>query len=417
MKNLLIISLLFISCFTAKSQIPPEAFNYSAVLRGNNGQALPNHLVALRFSILKGSNNGPIQYQEIHVDTTNQWGSINLSIGYGQVTQGNFSSINWGNDFYYLQIELDDNGNTNFQLMGTQKFLSVPYALYAKNVLNINCLDSSNTNELQTLTISNDTIYLSQGGSAILPHIPENISELINDIGFITQVNDGDTSATNELQTLSISNDTIYLSNGGFVRLPPSYVGTNTDEQQLSISNDTIALTNGGSIVIPTPERHYVGEIYGGGMIFYVYKDASGIEHGLIVSLNDLSPSALWGLYGSNVQNSVSSWNGKGNTNAIITAGCLNSDAAGLCATYTGGTYIDWYLPSILELNLIWSHLFALNKSLSTISGATEILLLAYWSSTSGSNPDYASSFWFQNGFISGQTKNTASHVRAVRSF
>jgi hypothetical protein len=95
-------------------------------------------------------------------------------------------------------------------------------------------VDGSTSNELQLLSISNDTIYLTSGGYVVLPagfdgdysslsntpSIPSNTSDLTNDSGFLTSEVDGSTS--NELQLLSISNDTIYLSDGGFVKLPSS---------------------------------------------------------------------------------------------------------------------------------------------------------------------------------------------------
>lgn len=415
MKKLFIIFILF-SLYSI-GQVPPEAFNYSAVLRGNNGQALPNHIVSLRFSILKGSSNGPIQYQEIHIGSTNQWGSINLSIGYGQLTQGNFSSINWGDDSYYLQIELDDNGGNNFNLMGSQKFLSVPYALYAGHTSNISYLDTSSINELQSLTLSNDTIYLSHsGGNIVLPHIPANISELNNDVGYLTYVYDGDTSSTNELQFLSISHDTIYLTNGGFVKLPPAYAGTNTDNQQLSITHDTISLTNGGQIIIPVPCKHYVGEHFGGGIVFHVFKDENYVEHGLIVSLIDISTGARWGSASVNILNSESTWDGLTNTNSIINSGGSTSDAAGLCHSYNGEGYTDWYLPSIDQLNILLYNRFNVNKSLSSI-GATVLGFNTYWSSTEQSTT-YAYYCQFYNGLFFYNNKNdNLLFVRAIRSF
>lgn len=424
MKKILLMILMFSSLYSI-SQIPPEAFNYSAVLRGNNGQALPNHVVSLRFSILKGDANGPIQYQEINIDTTNQWGSISLSIGYGQVIQGNFSSINWGIDSYYLQIELDDNGGSNFQFMGTQKFLSVPYALYARSTANQNIQDTSNTNEIQTLSISDNTIYLSLGGgNVVLPHIPENISELYNDAGYITHVDDGDTSSINELQILSLSNDTIFLSGGGFVKLPASFAGVNTDEQQLSISNDTISITNGGFVTIPNHIGHYSGEIYGGGIVFWVTPDG---QHGLVASLIDLDNDSgtQWGLYNTLVPNCSSSTDGLSNTSSIVSAGCLTSDAAGLCVAYTGGGFSDWYLPSYRELallafqDILIDYILDNDNNTNTIGLSQEFIIPFYghyWSSTqanSGSSLSYA----FNAGSSSNQPKTNSYKVRAVRKF
>ena len=156
-------------------------------------------------------------------------------------------------------------------------------------------VDGSTTNELQVLSLSNDTIYLTSGGYVVLPagfdgdyssltntpSIPTNTSDLTNDSGFLTTEVDG--STTNELQVLSLSNDTIYLTSGGYVVLPAGFDGdyssltntpsipTNTSDltndsgflttevdgsttnelQVLSISNDTIFLSGGGLIKLP----------------------------------------------------------------------------------------------------------------------------------------------------------------------
>lgn len=156
-------------------------------------------------------------------------------------------------------------------------------------------VDGSTTNELQVLSLSNDTIYLTSGGYVVLPagfdgdyssltntpSIPSKTSDLTNDSGFITAEVDGSTS--NELQLLSISNDTIYLSDGGFVKLPAGFDGayssltgvpslptktsdltndsgfitgevdgsTTNELQLLSMSNDTLYLTDGGFVVLP----------------------------------------------------------------------------------------------------------------------------------------------------------------------
>ena len=115
----------------------------------------------------------------------------------------------------------------------------------------------------QQITLSNDTIYLEDGGFVIIPAVGQ------------------DTSITNELQSLSFSNDTLYLSNDGSVYLgaygidisgynASFYISgdtlyliddnstkfvdlsgyLNTDDQQLSFSNDTIYLEDGGFVVL-----------------------------------------------------------------------------------------------------------------------------------------------------------------------
>ena len=68
-----------------------------------------------------------------------------------------------------------------------------------------------------------DGMYSSLTGT---PSIPSSTSDLVNNSGFISTEVDG--SVTNEIQALSISNDTIFLSNGGFVKLPAGFDGSST---------------------------------------------------------------------------------------------------------------------------------------------------------------------------------------------
>lgn len=96
-------------------------------------------------------------------------------------------------------------------------------------------LDNDTTNELQILTISNDTIFLSDGGSVLLPGAVAN--------------NDND--STNELQTVSISNDTIFLTDGGFAVLPAGFTNNDNDSTNelltsVTITNDSLHITDAG---------------------------------------------------------------------------------------------------------------------------------------------------------------------------
>ncbi|MCD4696445.1 MAG: hypothetical protein K8S16_09425 [Bacteroidales bacterium] len=109
----------------------PQAFKYQAVVRDAAGDIISNQLVSVRAGILQGSSSGTIVYSETHSPTTNEFGLINLEIGNGSVVSGDFTTINWGGDDYFLQIELDEIGGSNYQLMGTSQILSVPYSLYS----------------------------------------------------------------------------------------------------------------------------------------------------------------------------------------------------------------------------------------------------------------------------------------------
>lgn len=116
-----------------KSQIPPSAFNYSAVANNAAGQPIATTTIGIQISIIKTSPTGISQYVENHFVNTDAFGLFNLIIGAGAVQNGSIANIDWSNDNYYLKIGMDANGGSNFLTMGTTQLLSVPYALYAKS--------------------------------------------------------------------------------------------------------------------------------------------------------------------------------------------------------------------------------------------------------------------------------------------
>lgn len=118
-------------CYMANAQAP-EALNYSAIVRNGSGTPIPNQAVAFRLSILKGGLTGFSVYTETHQVTTDANGMVNLEIGRGSIVSGSFKGIAWNNDSYYLKVEVDASGGTNYTDVGTTQLLSVPYALYAK---------------------------------------------------------------------------------------------------------------------------------------------------------------------------------------------------------------------------------------------------------------------------------------------
>jgi hypothetical protein len=111
----------------------PDKMSYQSVVRDNNNRLVSNGNVGVQISILQGSStNGTVFYVERHNGTTNANGLLTIEIGGGQVVQGSFSSINWANGPYFIKTETDPTGGTNYSIEGVSQFLSVPYALYAK---------------------------------------------------------------------------------------------------------------------------------------------------------------------------------------------------------------------------------------------------------------------------------------------
>jgi hypothetical protein len=167
----------------------------------------------------------------------------------------------------------------------------------------------------------------------------------------------------------------------------------------------------------PTGEStfvHYIGELYGGGIIVSVWKDSS-VEHGLIASLTDLSITSGW----SNVDTTqiglaaASVFDGAVNTAAIVGQPGQNSSAALLCVNYAAGGHLDWYLPAMWELQQCWNSSMIVNRVL----GGTFCFQPAYyWSSTEASGTG-AVALLFSNQVRFNYGKNTPFSVRAVRRY
>ena len=208
--------------------------NYQAVIRDNQGLILANENVDIRFTIIQGSPTGSSIYLEDHKVKTNQFGLVNIELGTGLVLGGDFYTIDWSLNNYYLKLELQKNNGAGFIDLGTSKFNAVPFANYALNAGNVNNSDTSASNELQIITLSNNNLELSKSGGVVdlSPFLDNTDNQTLtrtgnqitisggNSINLPTDnVFDGDSSVFNELQAISFVNDTLTLTNGGKVYL------------------------------------------------------------------------------------------------------------------------------------------------------------------------------------------------------
>lgn len=216
-----------------------KGFHYQAVARDNAGAVLANTAVNLRFQVREATATGTIVYQETHAPTTNTFGLIQAQIGKGTTEIGDFASLDWAGDDYFLSVEL--NGSS----MGTTLFEAVPYAKVA-TAMDIE--DLQNVNASSPLTdqvlkwngtewipgdVNTGTTYvggtgISITGSTITNTAPDQTVSLIGSgatgvtgtypnftINSTDNVNDADASTTNEIQSMSLSGNTLSLSLGG----------------------------------------------------------------------------------------------------------------------------------------------------------------------------------------------------------
>ncbi len=133
-------SMVFLTCALSLSTAfaqTPQKMSYQAVVRNATNNLVSNQSVGMQISILQGEATGTTVYVEIQTITSNANGLVSLEIGTGTVVSGNFATIDWAIDTYFIKTETDPTGGSNYTITGTSQLMSVPYALHAKTAESI----------------------------------------------------------------------------------------------------------------------------------------------------------------------------------------------------------------------------------------------------------------------------------------
>lgn len=417
MKQIVFLIIVMAIVALAKAQ-PPEGMSYQAVLRNGLGQPLAESMVGVRISILQGSAEGSAVYSERHRVHTNSNGLVSIVIGAAgaDVLAGSFLRINWSQGPYFIQSETDINGGENYTISATSELLNVPYALYA-----------GIAERLAVPVAEVDPQFHSSAASKLTD---TDLDKLAN----LSGTNTGDQNLSQlALRTeladsvAAIRRATIVSETDPLFAKSVAVAITANDTTRWSGKQDQLTAGTGirieRNVISLGAVAHYPGELFGGGVVFWV--DPAG-QHGLIVSMVDVNGNAGVSWTGANTligAAAQSDWNGEANSSAILEFSGSSASAAGLCLNYVNadygtGVYNDWYLPSRGELNDLWNQLRMVQKALDTDdnSGTTSLGRLLYWSSTEYNN-NSAWYYYFTLGYPSYSNKNQAYAVRAVRAF
>jgi hypothetical protein len=139
----------------------PSFLQYQAIVRNSSGLVIQNQAVSFRFSLMQGTPGGTSVYQETHNPLTNDFGLVNLLIGDGTPSLGNFQTVNWGNGPYFLKVETDPAGGTAWTDMGTTQMVSVPVILSgdaATNVFGSHLQVNQTSGEVHMLPVYSDVV-------------------------------------------------------------------------------------------------------------------------------------------------------------------------------------------------------------------------------------------------------------------
>ncbi|MCD4730749.1 MAG: hypothetical protein K8R74_09130 [Bacteroidales bacterium] len=207
--NLIIAMMIIAVCAFAQT---PQAFKYQAVARDNAGNILADQNISLRISILKGSPSGTTVYSEIHDTVTNPYGFVNLEIGNGTLVSGIFENIGWDLSSLFLQIEMDENGGSNYQIIGTSQVLSVPYAMHSKTASTARgliltdkygqeytvSLDPNGNIVSRMMLECGDTIYDTRDGQKYTTVLIGNQCWMAENLNIGTRIDGGDDQSNND---------------------------------------------------------------------------------------------------------------------------------------------------------------------------------------------------------------------------
>ena len=147
------IFLLLLAALAFVATAQPQKIHYQGVAVGANGKPIKNSTVGLRLSVLDSLPTGTSLYTETQTASTDASGHFSVYLGGGTATAGTFANLPWanGND-KFLKVEMDAQGGTNFQPIGTTQLVSVPYAMSAGSLREGALLYANNGQQYQ-LTI------------------------------------------------------------------------------------------------------------------------------------------------------------------------------------------------------------------------------------------------------------------------
>lgn len=295
------------------------------------------------------------------------------------------------------QIFIDSSLSTKFNNNDTIKFTKLTYTDSALST-KFKMVDTIKFTK-QMYTDSALQTKLNLNGNALSATIAGNITATSN----TTLTSLSNLNAIGTITTGIWSATTIDIAHGG--------TGLNT----AGLSGQALTTTAAGTLtwtnVSELTGTHYIGESFGGGVVFYIYDNG---KHGLIVATEDQSTGVNWYNGSYITTNALRDGVNAGllNTERIIFSQGAGNYAAQIAANYKGGGYGDWYLPSAYELGL-------LHIQRALFFTGPNVIYYYYSSNENPSNNKQVMCYRFSNALYNTYLDklNPSVRVRAIRAF
>ena len=195
----------------------------------------------------------------------------------------------------------------------------------------------------------------------------------------------------------------LFLTTAIFGQATPSI---NHQSEPGTNNNDQLALGPSPGESLTMDARHYIGEYYGGGIVFYV--DEEG-KHGLITTTIDKSTRKQQRsedfIHTNAVRDGITT--GSFNANRLNAMKGTGENTAQVADNYQGTKLSDWYLPTRYDL-------IKLYRNRAEIGGYSDFA--KGWKSTEFSSVNE----WYQSFVTGGEFSNgkdDAVYIRVIRKF
>ncbi|MCE9540407.1 MAG: hypothetical protein K8R85_14500 [Bacteroidetes bacterium] len=213
----------------------PEKMSYQAVVRDPSNNLVSSQAIGMRISILQTTATGTAVYIETQNITSNANGLVTLEIGTGTVVSGNFTTIDWGNDIYFLKTETDPTGGINYTITGTSQL----------------AVDTANWNN-HTIDTQIDSTGIAALGFVAGSGSSQNIVQVL------TQGNDAGTHDIVNIGTLGIGTSTPNL---GAALEVSSTTGALLLPRMTTAQRDMISTKERGMIIFNTDVKKFQGYV------------------------------------------------------------------------------------------------------------------------------------------------------------